>query len=222
MAMPVFFLVLSSQPARGFHLSSAGRVRLRLFIIFRRFTMTTTPTTPAREKSYFDLHITGVGYLNRVRDVKPKKGESFLACDITALNGPADDPERRRFDVRVSGSDAQHLVRRCQNAVDAERKVLIGFKLGDLWTDLFTHTKGQNAGKPGVGLKARLLFISWIKIDGKLVYKAKAKPQDDGKTAPDVPVTPAEARAPESSPAEAAETHETHESGAPALAGESF
>ena len=29
--------------------------------------------TNSTEKSYFDLHITGLGYLNRIREVKPKK-----------------------------------------------------------------------------------------------------------------------------------------------------
>jgi hypothetical protein len=125
------------------------------------------------EKTYFDLHISGLGYLNRVREVKPKKGDSFLACDIVALNGSADAPEYRRFDCRVSGKEAQHLVRRCQQAVDAKRKVLIGFKLGDLWTDIFTYAKGKHAGEQGVSLKARLLYIRWIKVDGELVYKAE-------------------------------------------------
>ena len=66
--------------------------------------------TTSNEKSYFDLHITGLGYLNRIREVKPKKGDSFLACDIAALNGPSDDVSYVRFDARVSGSEAQHLV----------------------------------------------------------------------------------------------------------------
>lgn len=131
--------------------------------------------TTSNDKSFFDLHITGLGYLNRIREVKPRKGDAFLACDIAALNGPSDDPEYRRFDVRVSGSQAQHLIRRCEQAVKAERKVLIGFRLGDLWTDIFTYTKGKRAGEQGVSLKARLLFVSWIKVDGQLVYKAEAK-----------------------------------------------
>jgi hypothetical protein len=136
-------------------------------------------TNTAQEKSYFDLHISGIGYLNRIREVKPRKGDPFLACDIAALNGPADAPEYRRFDVRVSGAEAQHLVRRCIPAVEAEKKVLIGFKLGDLWTDIFTYSKGKHAGEQAVSLKARLLFIRWIKIDGKLEYKAEARSDDE-------------------------------------------
>ena len=136
-------------------------------------------TMSSTEKSYFDLHVTGLGYVNRIREVKPRKGDAFLACDIAALNGPSDKPEYRYFDVRVSGADAQHLIRRCEEAVKAERKVLIGFRLGDLWPDLFTYTKGKKQGEAGVSLKARLLFVSWIKIDGRLVYKAESKATDD-------------------------------------------
>ena len=65
---------------------------------------------PSSDLSYFDLHITGLGYLNRIREVQPRKGDAFLACDIAALNGPSDSPDYRRFDVRVSGSEAQHPV----------------------------------------------------------------------------------------------------------------
>ncbi len=118
-------------------------------------------TTSSEKSNFFDLHITGLGYLNRIREVKPKKGDAFLACDIAALNGPSDKPEYRRFDVRVSGSEAQHLIRRCVPAVEAERKVLIGFRLGDLWTDIFTYSKGKRVGEQGISLKARLLFVSW-------------------------------------------------------------
>jgi hypothetical protein len=137
------------------------------------------------EKTYFNLHITGIGYLNRIRDVTPKQGESFLACDIAALNGPSDKKALYvRFDTRVSGTDAQHLVNRCRKAVnDDEQKVPIGFKLGDLWTEIFTHTKGKKAGKQDVSLKARLLFIRWIKIDGELIYKAEKPETPEAETA---------------------------------------
>ncbi|CAI1237793.1 STY4534 family ICE replication protein [Serratia ficaria] len=134
--------------------------------------------TISTEKSFFDLHITGLGYLNRIREVKPKKGEPFLACDIAALNGPNNDVSYVRFDTHVSGTDAQHLIRRCIDAVEVGKKVMIGFRLGDLWTDTFTYSKGKRAGEQGVSLKARLLFVSWIKVDGILKYKAESKPTD--------------------------------------------
>ena len=66
---------------------------------------------------------------------------------------------------------------------------MIGFRLGDLLTDTFTYSKGKRAGEQGVSLKARLLFVSWIKVDGKLVYKAEPKPTETDERDPEVPVT---------------------------------
>ena len=66
---------------------------------------------------------------------------------------------------------------------------MIGFRLGDLWTDIFTYLQGKNAGNQGVSLKARLLFVSWIKVDGKLVHKAEPKPTETDERTPEVPVT---------------------------------
>lgn len=179
------------------------------------------------EKSFFDLHITGLGYLNRIREVNPKKGAPFLACDIVALNGPSDDVTYVRFDTRVSGTDAQHLIRRCIDAVEAEKKVMIGFRLGDLWTDTFTYSKGKRAGEQGVSLKVRLLFVSWIKVDGVLKYKAEPKPAESEQDAADQSAAPAPAPAPQEVPVpEASEpvnepADEAADTQAPALA-ESF
>ena len=136
-------------------------------------------TASSNGKRYFDLHTTGLGYLNRVREVKPRKGDPFLSCDISAIHGPSDDVEYCRFDVKVTGAGAKHLIRQYGNQVKANRKVLIGFRLGDLWLDKFFYPADyrdpEKAGKPGVSLKARLLFISWIKVDKTLVYKAEPR-----------------------------------------------
>ncbi|HAF2412741.1 TPA: DUF3577 domain-containing protein [Salmonella enterica] len=177
------------------------------------------------EKSFFDLHITGLGYLNRIREVKPKKGEPFLACDIAALNGPSDDVSYVRFDTRVSGTAAQHLIRRCIEAVEAEKKVMIGFRLGDLWTETFTYSKGKRAGEQGVSLKARLLSVSWIKVDGVLKYKAEPKPaeseQDTAEQSAASAPAPQEEPAPEVSEPVAEPADQAADAQAPALA-ESF
>jgi hypothetical protein len=133
---------------------------------------------PIGDESYFDLHITGIGYLNRIREVKVKKGQSFLACDIAALNGPVNSPEYRRFDLRVTGEEAKQLVRGCAKALEENMKVLVGFRLGDPWVDTFTYTKGANAGQLGVSFKARLLLLSWIKVDGVLIFKHKPTESD--------------------------------------------
>lgn len=166
-------------------------------------TASTAPCTATRsEKKFFDLHTDGVGYLNRIRQVKPKRGEPFLACDISALVGPADAVEYRRFDCRVSGKDAQHLVRRCEQAVGEGKKVLTGFRVGDLWPDVFTYSKGPKEGQTGVSLKARLLLIRWIKVDGVTVYtSAPTTEEDSGEGSPAATVAPDDLPEPTAAPA---------------------
>ena len=158
----------------------------------------------SNSSEYYNLLIDGIGYVNRIRTVTPRKGEGFLCCDISAIYGHRDAIEYRRFSVKVCGSDAQHLIRRCEKAEKEQRKILIGFRLGDLWVDQFTYSQGERAGKPGVDLKARLLFIRWINVDKDRVYTAE-KPADetveDDVPAEQIPELPSPRRQSRSTPA---------------------
>jgi Protein of unknown function (DUF3577) len=121
------------------------------------------------QAKYFDLHVTGLGYLNRAREVPVKRGSPFLAVDIAALHGEASNVEYTRFDCRVSGKAAQTIVRELMPAIEAGRKVLVGFKLGDPYVGTFVYSRGERDGETGVTLKARLLRIAWAKVDGEAV-----------------------------------------------------
>lgn len=82
-----------------------------------------TSTTP--KANYFNLHTSGIGYLNNIRKVTPKKGDEFLACRIAALVGESSNPEYRYFDCKVVGDETIKLITRCENAENANKKVLI-------------------------------------------------------------------------------------------------
>jgi len=45
--------------------------------------------------------------------------------------------------------------------------VLVGFTLSDLYAEPFTFKNGEKAGETGVSLKARLLRLTWAKVDGE-------------------------------------------------------
>jgi hypothetical protein len=121
-----------------------------------------------------ELVTRGIGYLNRPKEVTPKAGDPFLSCSIAALAGPMDEPEYRYIDAIVTTTDAQHLVRRCVQAIKAESKVLIAFRLNDMKADAFIRTKGDRTGEPGASLKSSLVHIAQIKIDGQKVYPVEA------------------------------------------------
>ena len=122
---------------------------------------------------YFDLHTTGIGYLNRIREVTPKEGNPFLSVTIAALRGSVDNAQYTHFECRVSGRQAQELVRQLKPAVEGSLKVLIGFTLSDLYAESFTFKNGEKAGETGISLKARLLRIAWAKVDGQPFYTAQ-------------------------------------------------
>jgi len=127
------------------------------------------------ETKFFDLHTTGLGYLNRIRQVTPRDGKPFLSVTLAALRGSVDNAQYTPFECRVSGKQAQDLVRQLMPAVEGKAKVLLGFTLSDLYAEAFTFKSGDKAGETGVSLKARLLRIAWAKVDGQPFYTA----QDD-------------------------------------------
>jgi predicted Zn-dependent protease len=124
-------------------------------------------------KQYFDLHTTGIGYVNRVREVTPKEGSPFLSVTIAALRGSVDNAQYTHFECRVSGKQAQQVVRQLKPAVEGSSKVLIGFTLSDLYAESFTFKSGDKTGETGISLKARLLRLAWAKVDGQPFYTAE-------------------------------------------------
>ena len=124
-------------------------------------------TQAVSQPSYFNLHVEGVGYLNRVRTVKPKKGQEFLACTVAALRGSDSDVCYTKFDCRVSGADAQAIVKRLESDVAADKSVIIGFRIADIYPEMFTFEKGDRKGQPGVSIKGRLLRIKFAKVNGE-------------------------------------------------------
>ena len=133
------------------------------------------------QSSFFNLHVEGVGYLNRVRTIKPKKGQEFIACTVSAMRGSTDDIGYTRFDCKVSGAEAQKIVRRLEPDVAAEKTVLIGFRIADIYPELFTFEKGDKKGQPGVSIKGRLLRVKFAKVNGE----ALDLPQPAGSSEPE-------------------------------------
>lgn len=124
------------------------------------------------QTEYFNLNVTGIGYLNNIRKVTGNNGE-FTCAVINALTGPTNNASYTRFDVTVAGKECVSLINRCQKSVDEEKKVLIGFVLSGLTADVFTLSKGDHAGESRPSLKARLIAVDWIKIGDEFKYKAE-------------------------------------------------
>jgi hypothetical protein len=144
------------------------------------------PSTAAQgEKKFFDLHTRGIGYLNRTRWVNTKgkggrRGDTFLACSVNALHGDVEDPNSTLFDCRVSGTDAQAIVQAVMPAVDAKKKVIVGFVIGDIYAHIYERKVKVQEGdswretgetETAALVKGRLLQLTYVKIDADVVYR---------------------------------------------------
>lgn len=136
----------------------------------------------SQPKKYFDLHLTGLGYLSRVREVTSAghgraKAKPFLACSISAFHG---DPEVQNgvvylnLDLIVSGETAKDVILSVMDdANDRDVKVLVGFRAGDHYISTYEIKQGNRAGQMGTVLKGCLLKVFWVKVDGVSVYQAE-------------------------------------------------
>ncbi|MFT4066707.1 DUF3577 domain-containing protein [Paraburkholderia sp.] len=143
---------------------------------------------PVESRKYFDLHLRGLGYLSRVRDVTARgngrsKARPFLACAISAFHG---DPNVENgivylpLDLIVSGEKAKEAVRSVMDdANDPDAKVLVAFRSGDHYIRTFERT-GNRAGETGAVLKGRLLKLFWIKVDGQEVWRDEGDDTEAG------------------------------------------
>jgi hypothetical protein len=126
--------------------------------------------------SFFNLHLDGVGYLNKVRWVTPMQGTDFLACTVSALRGNTVYPSYTRIDCTVWGEEVRKIIKQLESDVKAEHAVMIGFRLGDIHMDTFQYEKGERKGQQGVSLKGRLLKIRFAKVHGKAIEIAQSAP----------------------------------------------
>ena len=155
------------------------------------------PEAQAQTVSMFNLIVEGVGYLNRVRSVTPKKGPAYLACTSNAMMGESTAVEYVSIDCRIVGKQALEAVQQLADAVKAKQKVIVGFRAGDPKPDFYEFTD-SNTGEvvQREGLKARLLQLTFAKVDGQKV---------------DIPVVERPQRADESAEAGGAQRHEPAE-----------
>ncbi|MCY3769874.1 MAG: DUF3577 domain-containing protein [Gammaproteobacteria bacterium] len=151
------------------------------------------------QSTFINLHISGIGFLNRVRMVSPKHGEAFMAVTIGLQEGEVVEGDYSRVtttyvDCRVSGAQAFDILNDfvLKGKVDqANTTVRAVVKTGGLNVDTFTYAKGPKAGQTGVSLKGRLLYIRRLYIDGNECDLSSYQETDAVDVAPNGPAMPA-------------------------------
>jgi hypothetical protein len=128
-----------------------------------------TSMTNANASNYINLHVQGIGYLGRVREVTVRKGPNFMSATINAMSGEkgvSNGIQYTPFDVKGTGKDVAELLKRFQaDAADENKRVTVQFTISDPGIHTFTYQSGARQGQAGTVIKGRLLKIQrvWIK-----------------------------------------------------------
>ncbi|MGY2170798.1 DUF3577 domain-containing protein [Pseudomonas gingeri] len=146
----------------------------------------------SEEKKYFNQHTYGVGYLSNVRTITPPKDDPYLVVKVAALSGSEGDHSYTYYDCKVIGSVAKELIKKCAQPINAGETVLVRFVLSGIWVVPFIHQQGEKQGQPGASLRANLLSVLMVMINGDVIYTAPPK-EEDADSAPSAPAAEAEA-----------------------------
>ena len=134
------------------------------------------------EVKYFDLHTTGLGYLNDFRQVRPNQGKPYYVVRIAALRGNSNSTSYTYYDCSIPSEEALNVLLNFVDNNDEENgqkvRFMATFKIGDTYPDPFIYQRGEKQGQPGVALKSRLLQIRSLYRNGELVYKRRVDEQD--------------------------------------------
>ena len=128
----------------------------------------------SNDKKYYDITVRGVGYLNRPRIIKPKAGNNneYKAVDINMLSGHEDNVEYVYFSTTIVGNEAKEVLTSHWDRLikaDADgKKILAQVGITDPRPDSYKTKNGEVRHT----MRGRLLFVSFIRINGEEIYKA--------------------------------------------------
>ncbi|KPA95904.1 MULTISPECIES: DUF3577 domain-containing protein [Pseudomonas] len=127
------------------------------------------------EKKYFNQYLYGIGYISNVRTITPPKGDPYLLVKVASLYGPEEDRSYTYFDCRVCGTVAKEVIKQCAHAVNSGETVLVRFILNGIWVVPYIYQQGEKLGQPGASIRANLLSVLMVMVNGDVIYTAPPK-----------------------------------------------
>lgn len=122
-------------------------------------------TATTNQNQYFDLHTSGIGYINRFRKVPTRKG-FFCSVTIGFLRGSADEVEYTYIDTIIRNKEVCEILKQHQDAINnKDSKVLGVLTVSDIYAETYESSDGTKAS-----IKGRLIGMRQLKVNGEVVY----------------------------------------------------
>jgi len=120
-----------------------------------------------QSQNFFNFTAEGAAYINEVKWVQPRNGNTYIAIRASILEG-LDGKNKIACDLTIRGQQADEVLQMFQDVWpegygSRSPKWFAGIRIGSLNSKSFFRGNGQ----PGSTLSGRLLAIKWLKIDGE-------------------------------------------------------
>lgn len=134
----------------------------------------TSNTQLSNKDRRYNLTIQGYGYLSGIREIQPKSGEPFLACNVHLMQGDDDDVKFLSLRCIIRGRYAKDIVRAYFTTPQGEVKsppfdVEADMKLGGITAETFLYKSSHMKGQTGISIRSSLLSISTLKIGNTVI-----------------------------------------------------
>jgi len=131
------------------------------------------------QERYINLHVRGVGFINRCKYIQPKNGQAYLIANLALQEGRVSGHDYSQVNMTyinctVAKGKAQEILDRFVvplNLGEGEEKksVRAVVTTGGLNASIFTRDKGKHAGQPAVSLQSRLIKVDRLYVNGEEV-----------------------------------------------------
>lgn len=130
--------------------------------------------TTTKSDRVVNVILSGIGFMNRIREVTPPNGAPYLACEMNLQHGVGKNTEDVRLNCNVKGSRANQIIRKhftdaSGTVTTPKAPVKATVTCGGLKADTFVYKQGRRKGETGVSLRSSLLTIQWLKIGNEIV-----------------------------------------------------
>lgn len=172
----------------------------------------TATTNQNTEVQYINFHAEGICYVNRFRINEAQNGDTYCSVTLGFLHGAVGGPKQKKprvtyIDCNVRNEEIFGILQQHKAAILGDSKVTAVMRISDIFEgEPFEATIKNNDGsskkKMVSSIKARLIGMKQLKVNGELVYSKSV--DDSGEQHADMPqdapVNQAEAPAPVQQP----------------------
>lgn len=163
----------------------------------------TATTNQNTEVQYINFHAEGICYVNRFRTNEAQNGDTYCSVTLGFLHGAVGGPKQKKprvtyIDCNVRNEEICGILQQHKAAILGDSKVTAVMRISDIFEGepfeaTIKNKDGSTKKKMVSSIKARLIGMKQLKVNGELVYSKSDSDEQPADLPQDAPVNQAEA-----------------------------